>query len=139
MAEDRKFYWDEGLQCFRNRVNGAAIPHDEPVIIFRARDIHALNTLWFYLSQIEDDHHKQAVRERIAEFSAFRASEEARMKEPGITHDIRLNSEVHVNPNGQLTQMVIDAHAELIDYRPICSADGCNRREDCGPFCRNRN
>lgn len=23
--------------------------------------------------------------------------------------------------------------------RPICSADGCHRTTDCGPFCRNRN
>lgn len=128
MAEDRKFFWDEGLQCFRNRVNGAVIPHDEPVILFRARDIHALNTLWFYLSQVEDDHHKQAVRDRIGEFRAFRESEEARMKEPGITHDIRLNSELDFMSS-----------EPLIDTRPICSADGCNRREDCGPFCRNRN
>ena len=91
MAEDRKFFWDNELGVFRNRINGAEIPRDEPVIIFRARDVHALNTLWFYLSQVQDDHHKQAVRDRIAEFSAFRASEDARMKEPGITHDIRLN------------------------------------------------
>jgi len=128
MAEDRKFFWDADLGVFRNRISGAIIPHDEPVILFRAQDIHALNTLWFYLSQVEDDHHKQAVRDRISEFSAFRDSEEARMKEPGITHDITLNSEVglYLDP-------------APYDSRPICSADGCNRREDCGPFCRNRN
>ena len=37
----------------------------------------------------------------------------------------------------------IDAHdkqeAPKADTRPICSEDGCYRREDCGPSCRNRN
>jgi len=94
MAEDRKFLWDEETRCFRNRTSGEAIPDNEPVILFRARDIHALDTLWFYMSQIQDPHHRQAVQDRIDEFSVFRHRHKAAMKEPGITRAIVLNSEI---------------------------------------------
>ena len=42
MGEDRKFKFTDGR--FINRVSGEPIPDDEPVILFRARDIHALPT-----------------------------------------------------------------------------------------------
>lgn len=31
---------------------------------------------------------------------------------------------------------VIGYRKKKVDNRPICSADGCSRREPCGPFCR---
>ena len=69
MAEDRKFEFRDG--AFYNRVSGEAIPDDEPVIIFRARDRHALATLVFYENLISDAHHALAVQDRIAEFEDF--------------------------------------------------------------------
>lgn len=151
MAEDRKFFWDEGLKCFRNRVNGAEIPHDEPVILFRARNIHALAVLGFYLTEIKDPHHREAVTDRIMEFSEWRWKHEESMKEPGITHDIRLNREegrVCISDANGLHPSNLDRAVEeqrsyqigpgkgmQLDLRPICSEDGCHRREDCGPLC----
>jgi len=91
MAEDRKFVFVDGR--FVNRLSGEAIPDDEPVIIFRARDKHALEVLRYYHSLVADDHHKQAIADRFDEFQAFRRDHGDRMKEPGVTRAIRLNSE----------------------------------------------
>lgn len=91
MSEDRKFKFENGR--FINRVSGEAIPDDEPVIIFRARDRHALNVLAYYLSLARDDHHQLAIMDRMDEFLQFRRDNHERMKEPGITRHIKLNSE----------------------------------------------
>jgi len=90
MAEDRKFKFEDGK--FVNRVSGEAIPDDEPVIIFRARDRHALRVLRFYLTLV-DEHHRQAILDRINAFQAFEQAHPDRLKEPGITRDIRLDSD----------------------------------------------
>jgi hypothetical protein len=91
MAEDRKFKFENGR--FVNRVSGEPIPDDEPVIIFRARDRHALAVLTYYLGLVEDGHHQQAVFDRIGEFTAYRADHPERLKEPGVTRHIKLNSD----------------------------------------------
>lgn len=91
MAEDRKFKFEGGK--FINRVSGEAIPEDEPVILFRARDRHAVEVLRYYRSLAQDEHHKQAIVDRIDEFMAYARDHEDRMKEPGITRHIRLNDE----------------------------------------------
>jgi hypothetical protein len=91
MAEDRKFKFENGR--FVNRVSGEAIPDDEPVIIFRARDRHALAVLDFYRSLADDEHHRRAITDRINEFYAFAQEHADRMKEPGITRHIRLNDD----------------------------------------------
>lgn len=91
MAEDRKFKFEDGR--FVNRVSGEAIPDDEPVIIFRARDHHALAVLAYYQSLAGDDHHRRAIQDRIDEFSAYQIAHPERMKEPGITRHIQLNED----------------------------------------------
>lgn len=91
MAEDRKFKFEDGR--FVNRVSGEAIPDDEPVIIFRARDRNALKVLGYYQEICEDAHHKQAIQDRIDEFENYWVNNPDRMKEPGITHHIELNRE----------------------------------------------
>lgn len=91
MAEDRKFKFEDGR--FVNRVSGEAIPDDEPVIIFRARDRHSLAVLRFYQDLASDDHHRQAIGDRIAEFTDYQNTHPERLKEPGITRHIKLNSE----------------------------------------------
>ncbi|SFR86876.1 hypothetical protein [Sphingomonas jatrophae] len=88
-GQDRKFAFRNGQ--FVNRISGEPIPPDEPIIIFRARDHHALPVLLAYLSMVRDPHHQQAVHDRIAEFEAFAREHPERMKEPGITHHIALN------------------------------------------------
>jgi hypothetical protein len=91
VSEDRKFKFENGR--FINRVSGEAIPDDEPVIIFRARDRHAVSVLQYYLSLATDAHHQQAILDRIEEFSAYREANPGRLKEPGITRHIKLNLE----------------------------------------------
>ncbi len=91
MAEDRKFKFEDGK--FINRVSGEAIPDDEPVIIFRARDWNALDVLEFYQRQCVDGHHVRAIQDRINEFQAFKDEFPDRMKEPGVTRHIRLNDD----------------------------------------------
>lgn len=93
MTEDRKFYWNTIKNAFVNRVSGEAIPDDEPVIIFRARDKHALRVLYYYQQLCADEHHQRAIVDRINEFGIFARFNSERMKEPGITHDILLNKE----------------------------------------------
>jgi hypothetical protein len=96
MAEDRKFKFEDG--GFVNRVSGEAIPDDEPVILFRARDKHSIAVLMAYLDMVSHPHHRQAVMDRLDEFSAYRAAHPERLKEPGITGHIRLNSDASPAP-----------------------------------------
>ena len=91
MAEDRKFKFEDG--CFINRVSGEAIPDEEPVIIFRARDVHTLAILRLYQTLANEPHHQRAIQDRIDEFSAYQERYPTRLKEPGITRHIRLNAE----------------------------------------------
>jgi len=88
-GQDRKFAFRDGQ--YVNRVSGEPIPHDEPIMIFRARDRHSLEVLRGYLTMATDEKHRQAIRDRMAEFGAYARAHPERMKEPGITGDIRLN------------------------------------------------
>lgn len=90
-GQDRKFAFRNGQ--FVNRVSGEPIPADEPIIIFRARDWHALPLLHEYLSMADDEHHQRAIRDRMEEFGAFARAHPERMKEPEITRAIRLNDD----------------------------------------------
>lgn len=65
-----------------NRASGEAIPTDEPVFIFRARDRHAVAALGFYAGDLANASHFQAVRQRIIDFKAFTSAHPERMKEP---------------------------------------------------------
>jgi hypothetical protein len=85
---DRKFSFYGGKII--NRVSGVSIPEDEPVFIFRARDIHALEVLTLYRQLIKDEHHQAAVEESIGSFFAFTVEHPERMKEPGTSHDFKL-------------------------------------------------
>jgi hypothetical protein len=91
-GQDRKFKFVDGQ--FVNRVSGEAIPLDEPIVIFRARDRHALPVLREYLHLCTDPKHRDAIRDRMIEFYAYAADHPELMKEPGITGDIVLNDDV---------------------------------------------
>lgn len=72
-----------------NRATGEAVPHDEPVFVFRARDALGVRALEAYLALIGErepsSEHAEAVRGRIADFQRFAASNPARMKWPDTT------------------------------------------------------
>lgn len=66
-----------------NRASGEAIPADEPVFIFRARDRHAMEALKAYANTIPlGTTHWHAVIGRHGDFEQFAADHPERMKEP---------------------------------------------------------
>lgn len=68
-----------------NRASGEEIPAEEPVFIFRARDVHAATILRKYASIIEDNNHRNVVIDRWHEFVAFAKTYPGRMKQPDTT------------------------------------------------------
>jgi Restriction alleviation protein Lar len=66
-----------------NRASNEEIPHDEPVFILRARDVHAMYALRSYLLRLPaGSEHRRAVEARCMDFFNFKAAHLDRMKEP---------------------------------------------------------
>lgn len=65
-----------------NRASGEAIPPDEPVFVFRGRDIHAREALEAYACVLTPGAHRDAVVARIADFAGFAYAHPERMKAP---------------------------------------------------------
>ncbi len=86
IQQEPKYFFENG-HVF-NRASGEMIPDDEPIMIFRARDIHALPMLNFYLSLLNDENHKKAVKRRISHFEYFAHNASERMKEPDTQLDL---------------------------------------------------
>lgn len=78
--QEPKYAFEGG--CVINRFSREAIPKDEPVIVFRARDIHAIQTLYYYRELVNDQEHADIVMKRIEQFEAFKKEFPDRMKEP---------------------------------------------------------
>jgi hypothetical protein len=72
--------------------NGEPIPDDEPKMLFRARDRHALETLRYYRAICADDDctdfQMAGIENRMAAFEQFRREHFERMKQPGITRGL---------------------------------------------------
>ena len=72
-----------------NRASGEAIPADEPVFIFRARDAHAMYALRDYLCRLPlGTAHRMTVERRVMDFFDFKAANPGRMKEPDTAFDV---------------------------------------------------
>lgn len=70
-------------QSIVNRASGEAIPDDEPVFIFRARDVHARSTLRFYSNVLpRGTAHWLAVMNRVIDFDTWATANPERMREP---------------------------------------------------------
>jgi hypothetical protein len=65
-----------------NRASGEPIPEDEPVFIFRGRDVHARVALAAYLLELPQGEHAAAVDARYQDFARFAVENRERMKEP---------------------------------------------------------
>lgn len=72
-----------------NRASGQPIPDDEPVFIFRARDLFAASALNAYLralcaadSEMIGHDHRHAIRNRVRDFERFAQQNPHRMKIP---------------------------------------------------------
>jgi hypothetical protein len=75
-----------------NLVSLQEIPEDEPLFLLRARDSHAYDTLMHYLrlNAGGDDLHQEGIMQVIRRFIAFATDHPERMKQPGITRDLKL-------------------------------------------------
>lgn len=78
--QEPKYRFDGGRVI--NRASGEAIPLDEPVMVFRGRDKHAVALIRFYLGLVSDLGHQDAVAARLCQFADFADQHPDRMKEP---------------------------------------------------------
>ncbi len=65
-----------------NRETGEAIPDDEPIFIFRARDKHARDVLLQYSLLVADENHRRVILQRCGHFDQFAQNHPDRMHEP---------------------------------------------------------
>lgn len=85
MDQEPKYEFRDGRVISRS--SGEAIPPDEPVFVFRARDVHALDALHRYadvlvMDERTTDDHLEAVQQRILQFARFADNHPDRMKTP---------------------------------------------------------
>jgi hypothetical protein len=84
---DSKYCAEDGRVV--KKKNGEALPADEPLFLFRARDPMALPALLTYRDECSawgcTIGHILGVTERIREFERFRIRHQDRMREPGIS------------------------------------------------------
>jgi hypothetical protein len=71
-----------------NRASGKGIPADEPVFVFRARDVHAREALESYACVLTPGEHRDAVCQRISDFAEFSFAHPERMKQPDTAVDV---------------------------------------------------
>jgi len=70
-----------------NRQSGCAIPEDEPVMIFRARDVFAASILEEYARKLPGGMHKEAASIRALQFRNWAEMHPDRMKMPDTEID----------------------------------------------------
>lgn len=78
--QDPKYNFQDGRVI--NRGTGEAIPLDEPVMVFRARDRRVISAIEAYQLEIRNQEHFEAVQARREDFEAFAREHPDRMKEP---------------------------------------------------------
>lgn len=65
-----------------NRATGKPIPDDEPIMIFRAKDVHAQVAIASYIPALDNTDHAKAVELRFDRFQEFKEANPDRVKEP---------------------------------------------------------
>jgi hypothetical protein len=80
MLQDRKYDFQNGKVI--NRASGEEVPEDEPVFVFRARDIEAIGMLRLYQKAATSEEHARAIGIRIQDFENFAEANPDRMKLP---------------------------------------------------------
>lgn len=72
---------------------GELIPPDEPLMLFRARDRHALSALQAYQLACEraacTPQHMKGIKQRLEAFETFRNNNPSRMKQPGLSVEVK--------------------------------------------------
>lgn len=114
-----------------NTASGEVIPQDEPVFIFRARDVEALKVLEFYWELISERHggqeHADAIRARIEEFYAFKENNPHRMKIPDTDLD---NQGLFAFKSEETSERVGGIAARVLSMRGSESPDALGARYD---------
>ncbi|MEA3242865.1 MAG: hypothetical protein U9Q19_05415 [Pseudomonadota bacterium] len=84
-TQDPKFgIDDDGRIC--NIATGEPIPADEPVFIFRAKDMLAEQALLYYYALVSMHDQRLAVHHRITDFKRFRQDNPELMKAPDTVY-----------------------------------------------------
>lgn len=65
-----------------SRSSKLPIPEDEPIFVFRGRDVHTRKVLEFYIRLLKEGSHKEAVKRRHWDMRKFAHDFPDRMKEP---------------------------------------------------------
>jgi len=65
-----------------NRATGRKIPENEPIIIFRAKDIKSIVALEAYRDSCEDALHREVIQKVIDEFVKFQENNQSVVREP---------------------------------------------------------
>jgi hypothetical protein len=88
-TQDPKYDIEDGKLI--NSATGTPIPEDEPVFLFRAKDVHALGTIHDYSKrvyesitsiEITSSDHLCAINRRLNDFEKFKQDHPERMKQP---------------------------------------------------------
>jgi len=77
MIQERKYTVAGGKIV--NRATGKAIPDDEPIMIFRAKDMKAIQAIEHYRELCADETHRNVVAGRIIDFQIFADTHPYRM------------------------------------------------------------
>lgn len=77
---ERKYKIKEGNLVKRS--NEIPIPEDEPVFIFRAKDIKALAALVAYSMVVDNLEQKESIQKSVEDFRRFQAENPDKMGEP---------------------------------------------------------
>lgn len=65
-----------------NRETGDVIPDEEPIILFRGKDKHAVTVINSYAAMCRNDEHYAAVEQRVQQFREFQNENPSRVREP---------------------------------------------------------
>lgn len=65
-----------------NRHTGKVIPDDEPIMVFRAKDIRAVQAIHLYAELCKNPGHQRIVMKRLEDFKRFQDAHPERCKEP---------------------------------------------------------
>lgn len=94
--EQEPKYGIRGNRLF-NRASGEVIPSDEPVFIFRARDVNAKAHIAAYGQACLSEEHRAAVASRVLDFTRFAKSHPQRMKQPDTEFTLAFGVGAHAN------------------------------------------
>lgn len=86
ITQEPKYTVDRVTGRIINRATGQPIPDDEPIMIFRAKDIHARKVISYYVNLVTQDdprgNHKDVCFDRYQAFISFAEQHPQRMKSP---------------------------------------------------------